>query len=92
MCNFFFRIILSVFLLLSLVAREDSRAAGTASITIGDKSDTIHAAEILKKSDEVRSPWPNFIMVAHLSFEKFNEEKPLKKLKIAMNNLKILPN
>ena len=75
MCNSLFRIILSVFLLLSLVAREDSRAAGTASITIGDKSDTIHAAEILKKSDEVRSPWPNFIMVAHLSFEKFNEEK-----------------
>ena len=75
MFKYLLRILLSVFLMMFLVVRQECRVADTSSNTITDKADTIKASEILKKADEFRSPWPNFIMIAHLSFEKLNEEK-----------------
>ncbi len=42
----------------------------------GDKMNNIpQAVELLKKADEVRSPWPGFTMRADLSYEKFGELK-----------------
>ena len=75
MYKYIFRIILSVLIVVVIFVQPVCQAADTSSSTIVEKLDRIEASEILKKADEFRSPWPSFIMVANLSFERFNEKK-----------------
>ncbi|NTW62757.1 MAG: hypothetical protein HGA46_01425, partial [Chlorobiaceae bacterium] len=67
----FFRIVISLLLLLTVIIEQN----GFAETASSDAEQNSHAEEILKQADDVRAPWSDFTMAATLSYENQSEQK-----------------